>query len=98
MRDVHANEFAKGFNVAAHAPELRAKVRSVRTAVSGADGINEDKVRLVKPRVLIVLELIRWGRHRSVVEHLYSLWTHRSHMHEHRCRSRSAIECECQRS
>src|SRR5207248_2682509 len=55
-RQIHADEFAHRLQIALHAVELARQLRRFRAAETGADGIDEDKVSLVEPGVLILNE------------------------------------------
>ena len=62
-RQIKADEFADGFDIAFEAPEFLVQLLFGRSTETGADRIDEHQICLIEPRVLIVLISERWRRH-----------------------------------
>ena len=65
-RDVQANEFSEGFDVAFHSEIFFCEFRVGGAAEAGCDGIHHDDVAAVEQRVLIVGNVVGSGRHKAV--------------------------------
>ena len=97
-REVQTNELAERVQIFIEPPEARAQRLRRRSAVAGADGVDEHEVRLVEERVRIVLEAVGRRRSRSVGVELHLLRTERAEVQPDGGRSGAAVEREGDRT
>ena len=97
-RNVHPDEFADRLDIALHSVHAAGHFHRLCAAVARAHRIDEDQVRIVEPRVLVVLHAVGRLQHAAVGLQHRAARTHAAHVHPHRCRSRPAVEAEGERA
>src|SRR5713226_6172519 len=97
-RDVHADEFAEGLNVAFHSPKFLRRLSILATAEAGANRVHQNQVTLVEQGVRIVLHPV-WRRGQEAVRgKRHPPGTQRAHVQPDRRRSRTAVERKSHRA
>ncbi len=91
-------KLADGLNVALQSAEALQKVGVGGAAVAGSHRIDKHQIRLIQPRLIVVHELVRSGRQASVAVELHSFWSDAPHVQPDRCRARTAVEREHERT
>ena len=95
---VQADELTHRLDIAVDAPEFLPQLRFCRAAVARAHRIDEHKVGLIEPRVLVVHQMERRSGHAAIRQHHHAFGPNGAQMQPHRRGTRPAIEGEHQRT
>src|SRR6267143_2195648 len=94
-RGVEPDEIGHGLHIFLDAVELRGRFAGDCAAVARRNRIDEDEIRDVEERCIVVDQLIRRGKQRTGVAHLHAAWTKQAKVQPNGGGTRSAIEAEC---